>query len=206
MQLHQYQSGRIIWMISGATYSLGECLSATTPSIYLQADHFNPSPNILALNFASTHTQSLLLLIILMGISAILLFHFRRATLHCQRYNTTEGLQQPEPRGAKWGLVIVSFFLTVIYLPLSTLAVHVLVWSQDLWVVPNPYVNATTNPPVVSPLGPPDAFRDPLDFCWTTTMAKSQVNFAPVVIIISAFAFITVSTPSSIAEMCSLFP
>jgi hypothetical protein len=127
-----------------------------------------------------------------MGISAILLFYFYRATLHYNRYNTIEGLQEPEHSGSKWGLVTVSFLLTVIYLPLSTLAVHVLVWSQDLWVVPNPYINATSSPPVVPPLGPPDVFRDPLDFCWTTTMVKNQINFAPVVFIISATAFCTV--------------
>jgi hypothetical protein len=92
--------------------------------------------------------------------------------------------------------LIVTFLLTVIYLPLSTLAVHVLVWSQDLWVVSNPYVNATTNPPIVPSIGPPDAFRDPLDFCWTTTMAKSQINFAPIVIIIAAIVILTASTLS----------
>ena len=140
-----------------------------------------------------------------MSIAALMLLHFRRATTNCQRYNATEGLQEPEPKGAKWGLLIVTFLLTIIYLPLSTLAVHVLVWSQDLWVVPNPYVNATSNPPIVPPLGPQDAFRDPLDFCWTTTMAKSQVNFAPIVVIISALVFLTVSSLALLGEASKSF-
>ena len=50
-------------------------------------------------------------------------------------------------------------------------------------MVPNPYLNATSLPPVVEPLGPPDQYRDPLDFCWTTTMKRNEVNFAPVVVI-----------------------
>jgi hypothetical protein len=128
-----------------------------------------------------------------MAIAAVLLFYFYRFTLHYERCNVVEGLQQPEPKGENWGLVIVSFLLAVIYLPLSTLAVHVLVWSQDLWVVPNPYINATSYPPVLPPLGPPSEFRGPLDFCWTTTMEKTQVNFAPVVVIIAAIVFMTVS-------------
>jgi hypothetical protein len=150
-------------------------------------------PNILAFNFASTLVESLLFLIVFMGIAAILLFHFYRSTRLSKFCNFLEGHQQPEPQGGRWGLVIVSFLLTVIYLPLSTLAVHVLVWSQDLWVVPNPYINSTTYPPILPPLGPPDEFRDPLDFCWTTTMQKNQVNFAPVVVIISAVVFLSVS-------------
>ncbi|KAG6862355.1 hypothetical protein C0995_011795 [Termitomyces sp. Mi166 len=70
------------------------------------------------------------------------------------------------------------------------MTVHVLVWSQDLWVVPNPYTNATSYPPVLPPLGPPDEYRDPLDFCWTTTMRRNEVNYAPFVVILSALGFI----------------
>ena len=65
------------------------------------------------------------------------------------------------------------------------MAVHVIAWSDDLWAVPNPYLNSTTNPPAVAPLGPPDQFRDPLDFCYTTTMNKNEINFAPVIIIMA---------------------
>ncbi|KXN90068.1 hypothetical protein AN958_05073 [Leucoagaricus sp. SymC.cos] len=147
-------------------------------------------PNILALNFASVLAQSLVFLLIFMAIAAGLLYYFYRSRILCDRYNTIEGLQQTEPEGGRWGLVIVTFLLTVIYLPMSTMAIHVLVWSSDLWVVPNPYINATSFPPDVPPLGPTNEFRDPLDFCWTTTMKRNEVNYAPVVIILSVIIFV----------------
>jgi hypothetical protein len=127
-----------------------------------------------------------------MAISAGLLYYFYRSSFQCERYGIVEGLQQTGAKGNQWGVVIVTFLLTIIYLPLSTMAVHVLVWSQDLWVVPNPYTNATSYPPVIPPLGPANEYRDPLDFCWTTTMKRNQVNYAPVVIILAAIVFIFV--------------
>lgn len=129
--------------------------------------------------------------------------------MHCDRYRRVEGLQDTRKPGSQWGLILATFFLTVchlglsfgrltnsiqvIYLPLSTIAVHVLVWSQDLWIVPNPYLNATSLPPVVPPLGPAAEFRDSLDFCWTSTMRKNEINFAPVVIVLAAVVVLTVS-------------
>lgn len=118
-----------------------------------------------------------------MVIVGVLLFFFYRATSLCCKLGAPEGLQQPAYMTNSWSLVIISFILTILYLPLSTMAMHVLVWSEDLWVVPNPYTNATSFPPVVPPLGPPDEFRDPLDFCYTTTMKRNQINFAPIVFI-----------------------
>ena len=141
-------------------------------------------PNILALNFATTLVQSLIFLLIFMGLAGLLLYAFHRSTAPCKRYSSLEGFQQPD-RSSGRGIVITSFLLTVIYLPLSTLAVHVVTWSSDLWAVPNPYLNSTTTTPVVAPLGPSDQFRDPLDFCYTTTMNKNEINFAPVVVIIA---------------------
>ena len=119
-----------------------------------------------------------------MGFAGLLLYAFHKSTAPCKRYGSLEGFQQPD-RSSGRSVVVTSFLLTVIYLPLSTLAVHVITWSSDLWAVPNPYLNSTTNPPVVAPLGPSDQFRDPLDFCYTTTMNKNEINFAPVVVIIA---------------------
>ena len=73
------------------------------------------------------------------------------------------------------------------------MAVHVLVWSDDLWAVPNPYTNATTFPPNVEPLGPSDEYRDPLDFCYTTTMLRNEINYAPAVVILAIACFLGVS-------------
>lgn len=128
-----------------------------------------------------------------MAIASCLIYYFYRATIRCDRYTSIEGLQQTETRGKQWMLVIVTFLLTVLYLPLSTMLVHVLVWSEELWPIPNPYVNATQFPPDLPPLGPPSEFRDPLDFCWTTTMKRNEVNWAPVVVVLSAIVFLVVS-------------
>ena len=128
-----------------------------------------------------------------MILSTALLYYFYRTTMHCDRYNSLEGLQQMETKGRQWGLMIVTFLLTILYLPLSTMSVHVLVWSEDLWAIPNPYKNATTFPPVLPPLGPPNIFRDTLDFCWTTTMKKNEVNFAPIAVAFAGFVFLLVS-------------
>jgi hypothetical protein len=149
-------------------------------------------PNVLALNFASTVAQPLIFLVLFMAIAAGLLYHFYRSTCRYDRYHTTEGLRTPDLDGSRWSLVIVTFLLTVIYLPLSTMAVHVLVWSQDLWVVANPYNGTTSSLPVVPPLGPASEYRNPLDFCWTTTMKKNQINYAPMVIVLSVVVILSV--------------
>ncbi|KDQ63598.1 hypothetical protein JAAARDRAFT_119276 [Jaapia argillacea MUCL 33604] len=156
-------------------------ISATWKNLFL-----GKIPNILALNFASTMTESIVYLLIFMAVACILLYLFHRATAESAQISVIEGLQRPTKPSSGWGIVIVSFLLTVIYLPLSTMAVHVLVWSQDLWAVPNPYINATTSPPQVVPLGPSDEYRDPLDFCWATTMKRNEVNWAPALFIIAA--------------------
>jgi len=152
-------------------------------------------PNILALNFASTLIQSLILLIILMAMAGLLLYIFQVSIAPCKRYSCLEGFQQPA-RSSGLRIVITSFLLTVIYLPLSTMAVHVITWSDDLWPVSNPYLNSTSNPPVVVPLGPSDQFRDPLDFCYTTTMKKNEINFAPVLLIMAIIILFAVSSQS----------
>jgi hypothetical protein len=157
-------------------------------------------PNILALNFATTLIQSLIFLLIFMGLAGLLLYAFYASTAPCKRYGSLEGFQQPD-RSSGRSIVITSFLLTVIYLPLSTLAVHVITWSSDLWAVPNPYLNSTINPPVVAPLGPSDQFRDPLDFCYTTTMNKNEINFAPVVVIIAITILFTVRESPSVSRV-----
>ncbi|CCL99035.1 uncharacterized protein FIBRA_01044 [Fibroporia radiculosa] len=146
-------------------------------------------PNALALNFASTVTESLILLVILMAVSGLLLWCFYRISTRCYTVRIPEGLQKADYPTKSWLLVLVTFILTILYLPLSTMAVHVLVWSSDLWVVPNPYINATSNPPQVPPLGPANQYRAPLDFCWTTTMEMNSVNYAPIVVILAIISF-----------------
>ncbi|KAJ6519781.1 hypothetical protein C8R45DRAFT_952705 [Mycena sanguinolenta] len=160
-------------------------------------------PNVLALNFASTLDLSLLFLILFLTLTLVLLYFFHRASSNYDRYRIVEGLQQSSSPGNRTGLVTITFLLAGLYLPLSTLAVHVLVWSDDLWVVPNPYTNATTFPPVVPPLGPSSEYKDPLDFCWTTTMKRNEVNWAPVIVILSLFvvAALTIWFPVALRKI-----
>lgn len=153
----------------------------------------NRRPNVLALNFGSTVVQSLVFLGVFVLIAALLLYYFWSATNKCEPSDIQEGLPPTPQKRSDWGLIIVSFVLSVLYLPLSTIATHALVWADDFWVVPNPYVNATSLPPQLPPLGPSDEFHDPLDFCYTTTMKRNEFNFAPIVIIISALTFLFVS-------------
>ena len=104
-----------------------------------------------------------------------------------------------ESRGRQWGIVIVTLLLIIVYLPLTTMSVHVLVWSEELWPIPNPYVNTTT--PSLPPLGPSHEFRDPLDFCWTTTMKRNEVNFSPLAIILAVVTVAVVRTLKRLAPM-----
>lgn len=105
-----------------------------------------------------------------------------------------------------WGILITTFILTAIYLPLSTMAIHVLVWSDDLWVVKNPYANLTaatvsTNGSMqemqlldsLKSLGPEEEWRHPLDFCWTTSMKRNEVNWAPALVVVSIWVLFLVS-------------
>ncbi|KAI0695179.1 hypothetical protein BC835DRAFT_1273773 [Cytidiella melzeri] len=154
---------------------------------------FGTIPNILAFNLATSIQVASIMLVVIMIISGILLYFFHRATSACCQVGKPEGFQQPAFLTSQWSLVIVSFLLTVIYLPLSTIAMHVIVWSDDLWVVPNPYVNATVLPPQLPPLGPAGEFRGPLDFCYTTTMELNQLNYAPAVLILAIISFLALS-------------
>lgn len=153
----------------------------------------HPSPNVIAFNFGSTFLQSIVFMGIIMTLTTILLYLFWSATNKCEPPDIDEGLPINSSRKSEWSLIVVSFFLSVMYLPLSTIATHALVWADDFWVVPNPYVNATTDPPQLSPLGPANEFHDPLDFCYTTTMRRNEVNYAPIIVLVSAVTFGLVS-------------
>jgi hypothetical protein len=139
-------------------------------------------PNVLALNWASTTVQTLAFLLGFLVLCSVLLYLFRRVTAKFAELQALEGLQSPPAGGIGRVALPVTFVLVVLYLPVSTLAIRVLTWSEDLWAVPNPYANVTTTPVVIPPLGPMNEFRDPLDFCWTTTMRKDQINWAPALV------------------------
>jgi len=166
--------------------------------------HHRLRPNVLALNFAKAAMEALVYLLVLMFITLALLSYMLYVTKEASRLQIQEGFQPPTLPGGLW-IMFVTFTLMVLYLPLSTMALHVVVWSSDLWVVPNPYINATSLPPVLDPLGPPEQYRDPLDFCWTTTMKRNEINFAPAVFICALISIAMVKFYRSSGMYCLLF-
>ncbi len=145
-------------------------------------------PNILALNIPTKLKQSLIFLIVLMVICGTLLYQFYILTEeYCTRV-LKEGRQPRQPRPS-WSTILVTFLLTVLYLPLSTIAMHGILWSSDFWVVENPYISDNFNPSNMQPLGDPTIWRDPLDFCYTTTMRKDEGNWAPLIVFLCAITF-----------------
>ena len=136
--------------------------------------------------------DALIYLLVLMFITLGLLSYMLHVTKEASRLQIMEGFRSPTVPGGL-GIMFVTFVLMVLYLPLSTMALHVVIWSSELWVVPNPYINATSLPPVLEPLGPSDQYRDPLDFCWTTTMKRNEINFAPAIVLCALIVMATVS-------------
>lgn len=127
-----------------------------------------------------------------MVICGILLYRFYVLTgEYCTRV-LKEG-RQPRQPPPSWSTIIVTFFLTVLYLPLSTIAMHGILWSSDFWVVENPYVSSDFHPSKMQSLGDPTIWRDPLDFCYTTTMRKDEGNWAPLIVVLCVITFFFVS-------------
>ena len=145
-------------------------------------------PNVLALNIPTKLKQSLIFLVVLMVICGTLLYRFYVLTeVYCTRV-LKEG-RQPRQPPPSWSTILVTFLLTVLYLPLSTIAMHGILWSSDFWVVENPYISDNFSPSKMQPLGDPTVWRDPLDFCYTTTLRKDQGNWAPLVVCLCAITF-----------------
>ena len=122
-----------------------------------------------------------------MAVTALLLWYFWHATHGCKPEDANEGLQLSVSYRKSWRLIFVCFVLSVVYLPLSTLAIHALVWSSDFWVTRDNENGTVTS-------GPLNEFREPTDVCYTTTIRRNEINLAPAVIVASAITFIFVCT------------
>lgn len=124
-------------------------------------------PNIIALNPLSVFSQSLVYLFVLQFLSIIALLAFRYAVDSAHRTTLPEG--HAPAKWTAWGrlrralVMIVGFLLVVFWLPVSTVCLKVLVWSDDLWAVENPY--KLTDDPSFPPRGAGSGLRDPSDFC-----------------------------------------
>lgn len=87
--------------------------------------------------------------------------------------------------------IAVIFVITSLYVPLSKISIGALVWTSDFWAIENYY--ASTDSPEVSSLGALDVFRDPLDFCYTTSMRRAGFNWAIPILIVAAVTVLVVT-------------
>ncbi|SNX85284.1 uncharacterized protein MEPE_03993 [Melanopsichium pennsylvanicum] len=145
-------------------------------------------PAILGFDLVSVFGYAIIFFVIWIVITALALWHFRRMTKAHNPNKTVEGfdsqgwIYKSSSRGTRFANTCLVFVLGLLYLPLSKLAVDVLVWSSDFWPVPDPYKGGIDDPIPGPLLGDPDIWRAPLDFCYTTTMRKDAFNWAYIII------------------------
>ncbi|KDN51310.1 hypothetical protein K437DRAFT_221651 [Tilletiaria anomala UBC 951] len=144
-------------------------------------------PQIIALDFVSVFGKAAIFFIIWIVFTTLALWRFYRMTSVSDPNREVEGYDsQPyifssPKRGTKVANIFIVFVLTGLYIPLTKLSVDALTWSSAWWVVANPYTADVDNPSL-PPLGDAHLYRDPLDFCWTTTMRKDEFNFAWIIL------------------------
>ncbi|KAF8316174.1 hypothetical protein DL93DRAFT_2154964 [Clavulina sp. PMI_390] len=134
-------------------------------------------PNILALNFFTLIEQKLLFfsLFALCAICLLCIFHrYTRSIIYDEA--NTEGLYRTPATGTGWGLVWVSFTLCLVYLPISIIAVHGLMWSSDFWPVNNSTGIAASS-----------------SVCYTTASAPNQANLAPLVVMLCVVVVLSIT-------------
>lgn len=149
---------------------------------------FYTLPSFLALDFVSIFGMAIIWLLVWMGIIAIVLLWFWRLSSSYDPNRNVHGYEgQPyifrsSKRGNKALNVFLTFVLTSLYMPLSKMALDTLLWSSDYWAVSDPYQGGNVRNPTPPPLGDSNTYRDPLDFCYTTTMRKDEFNYAWVIV------------------------
>ncbi|KAF9170819.1 hypothetical protein BGX21_008404 [Mortierella sp. AD011] len=167
--------------VSGNTFVNQKWLYATV----------NIIPAVLSLDFPRAVGYGMVFLIVFSLICFISLYTFKIMT-RTDPNDDIEGLEV-----SSWSLrskkqrietISIVFLLTTLYLPLAKLAFDVLVWSDTMWPISNPYTDVDF--PVLEPLGPSDIYRAPSDFCYVTSMKIQDLNFAYVIIPLAVFTLI----------------
>ena len=164
--------------------------SAATQFIFLTL------PNFLALDFVSVFGKAVIFFGVWIALTSLALIKFYRMTSAYDPNREVEGYDsQPylftsPARGTKVVNILVVFLLTGLYIPLTKLSIDALTWSSAWWVIPNPYIDSPDQTPILPSLGDPHLYREPLDFCWTTTMRKDQFNFAWLILPAAALVII----------------
>ncbi|CAG8529899.1 7731_t:CDS:2 [Ambispora gerdemannii] len=161
-------------------------------------------PNLFSLNFQNVFGNGFAFLLAFFLICFAALYWFRKMTKHDPN-EVVEGLESYpwnlRPERSKKENIVVVFVITSLYLPLSKLSIDALVWSDTFWPVTNPYL--TTDSPEFTPLGSPDTYRAPDDFCYVTSMRKQDLNFAFIIIPIALLnlAVLTVWFPIALKRL-----
>ncbi|KAJ1929179.1 hypothetical protein IWQ60_001402 [Tieghemiomyces parasiticus] len=148
-------------------------------------------PAFVSLNWADNWGTPAVFLAVFGALALAALIAFRYASRRVPDANA-EGLEvqtwdMASRRRWRTTNVVVIFVLTTLYLPLSKLALEAIVWSDAFWPVVNPYTD--TDNPRLPPLGPASTYRNPLDFCYTTTMRQDQSNLAWLVLVVAIPCF-----------------
>ncbi|KAN0065817.1 hypothetical protein ACQY0O_000947 [Thecaphora frezii] len=155
---------------------------------------FQTLPSLLGLDFVSVFGYAVIFFVSWICVTALALWQFWRMTNTYDPNRNVEGFEsqgwiyKTGSRGSKLLNTSIVFLLSTLYLPLSKLAVDALVWSSDFWPVENPYVGGVDNP-VLEAMGDSDTWRDPLDFCYTTTMRRDGFNWAYIIVPMAAATF-----------------
>ncbi|KAK0559210.1 hypothetical protein OC844_004578 [Tilletia horrida] len=147
---------------------------------------FHTLPSILALDFVSILGRAQIFMVFWMLVGGLMLWRFWVITRSYDHNRYVDGFDSrpsaytAPARGTKTAYTLLVFGLTTAYIPLTKLAVDTLVWNSDFWVY-NPLANMGSTddlPSDLPSLGDADHYRQPLDFCYTTTMRKDKFNFA----------------------------
>jgi hypothetical protein len=139
-------------------------------------------PSFLALDFVSLFGKALLWLCIFLSIALLLLWRFWRTTRTLNPNYSIEGFgSQPwlftsQRMGSKLANILVVFTLSVLYIPLSKLALDTLTWQADFWPADAQAALATGVPALRTDAS--ETTRGTDDFCWSTTLQRDEFNFA----------------------------
>lgn len=156
-------------------------------------------PNFLSLNFVGAFGGAIMWLLIYTTVAAFCTYELWRFSGKWKGYrgeskDEGEGFDNESAfekkgfvkamRSSRRYKMTITFLLSTLYLPLSKVAVGAISWSSDFWAVSNYYLfSDNPSPP---PLGSPDQFYAPLDFCFKTSMETNDFNFAWIIVVVAS--------------------
>ncbi|GAA5993201.1 hypothetical protein JCM10908_004503, partial [Rhodotorula pacifica] len=166
-------------------------------------------PAFLSLDFVIAYGRPFVFLLVLTVVTVVALCELMRFTggwqgpgsgLKRGRLDRGEGFDREATvqarhswRDSRVWHIVVTFWCSSVYLPLSKLAIGALVFTDDYWPVANPYLASGQDTPNPSPLGPDKEFYAPLEFCYRTTMRSDTINLAFVLLPVAGIVILALS-------------